>query len=71
MTRLPTPRQYSLVWRVAVAVAATVVGAVLRGRSATSAPIPSALEGSQPQVDDSVFPSPVAVTTSPLQAPPA
>ena len=39
--------------------------------SRISVPNPSALEGSQPQVDDSRFPSPVAVATSPQQAPPA
>ena len=50
--------------------AATVVGAGLRGRSVTSVSNPSALEGSQPQVDDSVSPTPVAVTISPQQAPP-
>ena len=50
---------------------ATVVGAGLRGRSIASVPNPSALESSQPQVDDSVSPSPVAVTIYPQQAPPA
>ena len=64
-----TPRQSSLVGRVAVAEAAAVVGAVLQGRSTTPVPNPSALEGSQAQVDDSVSPSPVAVTISPQQAP--
>ena len=67
--RRNTPCRSSLVERVAVA--ATVICAVLRGRSAISVPNPSALEGSQPQVDDSRFPLPVAVATSPKQAPPA
>ena len=64
-------RRSSLAGRVAVAAAATVVGAVPRGMSASSVLIMSVLEDSQPEVDDSVFPSPVAVTTFPLRAPPA
>ena len=60
------PRHSSLVGWVAVAVAVAVVGAVPQGMSASSVLILSVLE-----VDDSVFPSPVAVTTFPLQAPPA
>ena len=39
--------------------------------SVSSVLILSVLEDSQPEVDDSVFPSPVAVATFPLQAPPA
>ena len=48
-----------------------VVGTVPRGMSAWSVLIMSVLEDSQPEVDDSVFPSPVVVTTFPLQALPA
>ena len=65
------PRHSSLVGWVAVAVAVAVVGAVQRGTSPSSVLIMSVLEDSQPEVDNSVFPSPVAVTTFPLQAPPA
>ena len=65
-----TPHRSS-VGRVAVAEAAAVVDAVLQGRSITSVKMLSALEGSQPQVDDSVSPSPVAITIFPHQAPPA
>ena len=76
MTRLPTGETHhvgpvSSGGRVAFAEAATVIGAGLRGTSVTSVPNPSALEGSQTQVDDSVSPSPVAVAISPQQAPPA
>ena len=49
--------------------AAPVVGAGLRGKSITSVPDPSALEGSESQVDDSVSSSPVAVTIYLQQAP--
>ena len=70
MTRLPTgvtpPRRSSLVGRVAFA--APVIGAGIREKSVTSVPNPSVLEGSQLQVDDSVSPSPVAVTISHQQA---
>ena len=65
------PHHPSLVGRVTVAVAIAVVGAVPLGMSALFVLIPSVLENSQPEVDDSVFPPPFAVTTFPLQAPPA
>ena len=52
-------------------VAVAGAGAVLRGMGASTVLIPSALEGSQPEVGDSVCPSPVVVTTFPQQAPPA
>ena len=57
-----TPHRSSLVGQVAEA--AAVIDAVLRGRSITSVPMPSTLEGSQLRVDDSVSPSPAAVTVS-------
>ena len=60
--RRNTPCRSSFVGRVAVAEAAAVVGAVHRGRSVASVPTPSALEGSQLRVADSVSPSPAAVT---------
>ena len=52
-------------------VAGAIAGAVPRGMGASTVLVPSALEGSQPEVGDSVCPSPVVVTTFPLQAPPA
>ena len=51
--------------------AATVVGAVHRGKSVTSVPVPSALEGLQLRVADSVAPSPTAVTVFLRPTPPA
>ena len=42
-----------------------------RGKSVTSVPVPSALEGLQLWVVDSVSPSPAAVTVFLHQAPPA
>ena len=51
-------------------VAGAIAGVVPRGVGASTVLIPSALEGSQPEVGDSVCPSPVVVTTFPLQAPP-
>ena len=60
-----TPHRSSLIGQVAV------VDAVIRGRSIASVPMPSALEGSQLRVDDSVSPSPAAVTVSLHQVPPA
>ena len=56
------PRLSSLVAIVAVAEAAVAVVAVHRGKSATSVPVSSALEGLQPRVADSVAPSPSVVT---------
>ena len=55
----------------AIAGAIAGVGAVPRGMDTSTVLIPSALEGSQPEVDDSVCLSPVVVATFPLQAPPA
>ena len=54
-----------------IAVAGARAGAVPRGMDASTVLIPSVLEGSQPEVDNSVCLSPVVVTTFPLQAPPA
>ena len=65
------PRHSSLIGRVAVAAAITVAGAVPLGKSASFVLIPSVLENSQPEVDDSVFPPPFATTTFPLPASPA
>ena len=50
---------------------APVAGDVPRGMDASTVLIQSALEGSQSEVGDSVYLSQVAVTTFPLQAPPA
>ena len=55
-------RLSSLVALVAVAVAAVAVVAVHRGKSTTSVPVSSVLEGLQPRVADSVAPSPAVVT---------
>ena len=52
-----------------VAVAGAIAGVVPRGMDASTVLITSTLEGSQPEVDDSVCLSPVVVTTFPLQAP--
>ena len=51
--------------------AAVVVGAVHPGKSVTSVPVPSALEGLQLRVAESVAPSPAAVTVFRRQTPPA
>ena len=53
---------------VPVAVAGAIAGAgpVPRRMDTSTVLIPSALEGSQPKVDDSVCLSPVVVTTFPL-----
>ena len=50
-----------------VAVAGAGAGAVSRGMDVLTVLIPSALEGSQPEVGDSVCLSQVVVTTFPLQ----
>ena len=51
--------------------AAAVVDAVHRGKSVTSVPMSSALEGLQLRLADSVSSSPAAVAVFPRQAPPA
>ena len=51
--------------------AAFAVGAVHRGKSATSVPVSSVLAGLQPRVADSVPPSPVVVTVLPCLISPA
>ena len=55
----------------AVAEAAVAVGAVHPGKSATSVPVSSVLEGLQPRVADSVAPSPTVVTVVPYLITPA
>ena len=67
--RRNTSRLSSLVGRVAVAEMAAVAGTVHRGRSITSVPMSSSLEGSRLWVADSVSPSPAAVTVSRHQVP--
>ena len=57
--------------RGAVAKAAVAVGAVHRGKSATSVPVSSVLAGLQPWVADSVPPSPAVVTVLPCLISPA
>ena len=59
------PRRSSLVAWVAVVEAAFAVGAVHRGKSATSVPVSSVLAGLQPWVGDLVPPSPAVVTVLP------
>ena len=59
------PRRSSLVAWVAVVEAASAVGAVHRGKSATSVPVSSVLAGLQPRVADLVPPSPTVVTVLP------
>ena len=61
------PRLSSLVAFVTV----VAVVAVHRGKSATSVPVSSVLEGLQPRVADSVAPSPAVVTVSPCLISPA
>ena len=55
----------------AVAEAAVAVGTVHQGKSATSVPVSSVLEGLQPRVADSVAPSPAVVTVFPFLITPA
>ena len=59
------PRRSSLVAWVAVVEAAFAVGAVHRGKSATSVPMSSVLAVLQPRVADLVPPSPAVVTFLP------
>ena len=59
-------RRSSPAGRVALAVAVAVAGTVPRGMSASTVLIMSVLKDSQPEGDNSVFPSPDAVTTFPL-----
>ena len=65
------PRRSSLVAWVVVVEAAFAVGAVHRGKSATSVPVSSLLAGLQPRVADSVPPSPAVVTVLPCLISPA
>ena len=51
--------------------AAVAVGAVHRGKSATSVPVSSVLEGLQPRLANSVAPSPAVVTFLPCLISPA